>query len=305
MFHGTRFWRRTVYAFLLVVVAFSPAAAASPLQVVTTIPVLKDWAERIGGSHVEVTPLLTGLETGHTYAPKPSHILAVRRAHVLLQVGIGLEVWVDGLIRSAGNPDLLVITTGDGIGLLDEAASADVEDASSDHHHGNPHVWLDPVNAEIMVGHITDALASKDPAHASTYRANQAAYLKQLAALQNELLTKVRTLSDRRIVVHHPAWPYFARRFGFEIVGAIIPQPGAEPSAYHLRRLIRLMRQKGIRVIVAEPQLNRRLAEVLAGETAAELVTLTPLPSALPGTETYLDMLRYNVTTLVDALQPR
>lgn len=303
MLSGTRLLWTIVCAVPFILATWSSPIAASPLQVVTTIPVLRDWAERIGGSHVQVTSLLSGLETGHTYAPKPSHIIAIRRAHILLQIGIGLEVWVGGLIRSAGNPDLLVVTTGEGIRLLDGSDSADVESTSSDHHDGNPHVWLDPVNATSMVGRIADAFVLKDPIHASSYRTNQEAYIDQLSALQRELLTKVRTISDRRIVVHHPAWPYFARRFGFEIVGVIVPQPGAEPSAYHLRKLIRLMRRENVRVIVAEPQLNRRLAEVLARETSAELVTLTPFPGALPGTETYLDMLRYNVTTLVDALR--
>lgn len=300
---GTRLLWTIVSVVPLLLATWFSHVAASPLQVVTTIPVLKDWAERIGGPHIEVTSLLSGFETGHTYAPKPSHIIAVRQARILLQVGIGLEVWVDGLIRSAGNPDLLVVTTGEGIRLLDGSGSAHAESASSGHHGGNPHVWLDPVNATSMVGRIADAFVLKDPGHASSYRANQQAYLAQLSALQKELLAKVRTISERRIVVHHPAWPYFAQRFGFKIVGVIVPQPGAEPSAYHLRRLIRLMRREHVRVIVAEPQLNRRLAEVLARETSAELVTLTPFPSALPGTETYLDMLRYNVTTLVDALR--
>jgi len=275
------------------------------LDVVVTVPVLKDWAERIGGAHVRVVSLLSGLESEHTYSPKPSDILAVRKARLLLEVGVGLEVWVGSLIKNSGNTGLRVITTSKGIALIrDHASERRANQASEEKQHaGNPHVWLDPENAKIMMRHITEAFINVDPSHASDYRENQAAYLRQLDGLQAELNDRLRTIKDRRLIVHHPAWPYFARRFGFRIMGEIITQAGAEPSANHLQELINRVRHERIRVIVSEPQLNEKIPHMLARETGAKVVVLTPLPGGLPGTETYLDMLRYDVMELAKALE--
>ena len=283
----------------------SPASASGPLNVVVTIPVLKDLAIQVGGPHVSVHSLLSGLESEHTYSPKPSDLVAIRNARVLLEVGVGLEVWVRSLIRNAGNPRLLVVTTSKGIALIRKRGQkADRLGAGLRRQQlGNPHVWLDPENAKVMVRHITEAFIQTDSGHAKVYRNNQAEYLRQLDELQRELVNRVRGLTDRRVIVHHPAWPYFARRFGFSIEGEIVSQVGAEPSAKHLQALVKRIRDKQIRVIVSEPQLNQKIPQVLARETDARVVVLTPLPGGIPGTQTYLDMLRYDVLELAKALE--
>lgn len=284
--------------------AVEPPGSKGPLEVVVTIPVLKDWAERIGGNHVHVVSLLSGLESEHTYSPRPSDILAIRKARLLLEVGVGLEVWVGSLIKNSGNTGLRRITTSKGIALLRDRASEGRADQASEEelHGGNPHVWLDPENAKIMIRHITEAFIAVDPQHGPDYRDNQAAYLRQLDRLQAELNERLRTIKDRRLIVHHPAWPYFARRFGFQIMGEIVTQAGAEPSANHLQELIGRIRRERIRVIVSEPQLNPKIPLMLARETGADVVVLTPLPGGLPETETYFDMLRYDVMALAKAL---
>jgi zinc/manganese transport system substrate-binding protein len=310
---------RRVLAASLVVAAgawspFVPSASAGPgeasrttepLKVVVTIPVLKDLAERIGGPHVKVVSLMSGLESEHTYSPKPSDLVAIRKARVLLEVGVGLEIWVTPLVRNSGNPSLLVVTTSKGIALIRNHEQPDgaAQTVQDPHHAGNPHVWLDPENAKIMMRHITESFIRVDPDHASDFRDNQAAYLRQLDQLQAELAERLRSIADRRVVVHHPAWPYFARRFGIKIAGEIVSQSGAEPSAHHLQALIATIRNEHIKVIVSEPQLNQKIPEVLARETGARVVVLTPLPGGIAGIETYLDMLRHNIFQLAQALE--
>ncbi len=281
------------------------ALAAEAINVVVTMPVLKDFAEQVGGSHVRVTSLMTGYENEHTYSPKPSDLIAVRKAQVFIEIGVGLEVWVGSLVRNAGNPKLLVVTTSKGIGLVRDHPGHEesVTPAREDVQGGNPHVWLDPESAATMLRHITEAFIKVDPAHAGEYRNNQAVYLRQLDRARADLTERLSTVRDRRVIVHHPAWPYFARRFGLHIAGTIQTQPGAEPSAHHLQALITKIRKDRIRVIVSEPQLNQKIPELLANETGARVVKLTTLPGALPGTETYLDMLRYNVLQLAQALE--
>jgi zinc/manganese transport system substrate-binding protein/zinc transport system substrate-binding protein/manganese/iron transport system substrate-binding protein len=290
-------------------VTLVPALGASPLQVIVTLPVLKDWAQQIGGPHVVVTSLMTGYESEHTYSPKPSDLTAVRKAQVLIQVGAGLEVWVSTLVRNAGNSHLMTITASDGIELIadqDEAAgqpAAGTKTHGHAHIQGNPHVWLDPQGASIMVRRIADAFIKADPVHRPDYEAKTAIYLSQLDQMGAGLRRRLQTVPDRRLVVHHPAWPYFARYFELVISGTLMTQPGAEPSARRIQAVIDTIKQRGIKVIVSEAQLNQKLPQMLARETGARVVRLTTLPGAIPGTETYLDMLRYNVLQLADALE--
>jgi ABC-type Zn uptake system ZnuABC Zn-binding protein ZnuA len=279
------------------------ANAEEPLAVVVTLPVLKDLAEQVGGPHVRVTSLMSGLESEHTYSPRPSDLIAVRSARVLLEIGLGLEIWVTALVRTSGNERLKIVTTSHGIPLIRDHEPETSAARPGHAHPGNPHVWLDPENVKVMISHITDAFVEVAPGHAGAFRQNQAAYLRKLDSLQTELAQRLKAVPDRRLVVYHPAWPYFARRFGFEVVGEIVPQFGAEPSARRLQALIGQIRRDRLRVIVSEPQANPRIPEVLARESGARVVVLTVLPGALAGPETYLDMVRYNVLQLAAALE--
>jgi ABC-type Zn uptake system ZnuABC Zn-binding protein ZnuA len=279
------------------------APPSEPFNIVVTIPVLKDLTEQVGGSHVRVTSLLSGYENEHTYSPKPSDLVAVRKARLLFEIGIGLEVWVSSLVKNAGSASLRVVTTSKGIALLRDRPSREGELlAAEEEERGNPHVWMDPENATTMMRHITEALIQVDQAHATEYRSNQASYLRKLDQLRGELSDRIKRLADRRFIAHHPAWPYFARRFGFQIVGTIQPQSGSEPSALHLHGLIATMKKDRIKVVVSEIQLSQKIPELLAKETGARLVVLTTLPGGLPHTETYLDMLGCNVLQVANAL---
>jgi ABC-type Zn uptake system ZnuABC Zn-binding protein ZnuA len=278
------------------------ASKREPINVVVTIPVLKDFTEQVGGSHVRVTSLLNGYENEHTYSPKPSDLIAVRKARLFFEVGIGLEVWVASLIKNAGSPSLTVVTTSSGIPLINDEHEHEGE-FERGAVRGNPHVWMDPENAATMLRHITEALIQVDPDHAQDYLTNQGGYLKRLDGIRHDLIDRVAALNDRRFIAHHPAWPYFARRFGFQIAGTIQLQSASEPSAFHLQALVSFIKREKIRVVVSEVQLSQRLPELLARESGGRVVVLTTLPGGLPRTETYLDMLRYNVIQLANALE--
>jgi ABC-type Zn uptake system ZnuABC Zn-binding protein ZnuA len=302
------FLLRAIFVSAALFVAPLTVAASSnePLNIVVTIPVLKDLVQQVGGPNVRVTSLLSGYENEHTYSPRPSDLVAVRKARLLFEVGIGLEVWVSSLVKNAGSPSLRVVTTSQGIGLIRDHTShregthQGGETTGSD---GNPHIWLDPENVAIMLRHITEALIAVDPAHATDFRNRQAIYLRKLDQLRKELSDRVKSLPDRRFVAHHPAWPYMARRFDFDMAATILVQSGAEPSALQLQSLIGKIKKERIKVIVSEVQLSQKLPTLLAKETKTRIVVLTTLPGGVPGTETYIDMLRYNVLQLANALE--
>ena len=215
-------------------------------------------------------------------------------------------------MKNAGNKGLVMVTTSEGIPLLkdtdsvqtpDELGGPDVDNSKDRHRFGNPHIWLDPENVKIMLKKITDTFIRLDPGNKTYYMRNQADYIREIDEMQSRLSQEVRQIKDRRIITHHQAWPYFARRFGFTISGYIIKQVGSEPSARHLADLVSMIRKEKIKVIVSEPQLNQKTPRTIAGETGARLITLTPIPGAIPGTETYISMIKYNINQLVQALR--
>ena len=291
---------------LIIVISFllntitTQALAAPKIKVVATLTLLEDFVRNVGGDRVEVRSLLSGLESEHTYTPKPSDIVAVKEARVLVKVGLGLEVWVDSLIKNASNNNLVVITTSNGIPLV---RGEGTEPHNQEGHLGNPHVWLDPERAKVMLRHITDALSKIDPEGRNTYLSNQAKYFNRIDLMRKKIEEALTPVANRKIITHHPAWPYFAQRFKLQIVDNIQTQVGTEPSARHIADIIDKVKRENIRVIVSEPQLNPKVPRAIADETGARIVVLTPIPGGLPGTEAYIEMMEYIGNQLSSALK--
>jgi ABC-type Zn uptake system ZnuABC Zn-binding protein ZnuA len=272
--------------FLTGAILLSPCSlyAVEPIPIVVTLPVLKGFVEKVGGRHVAVSSLINGLESEHTYTPRPSDVIAIKNAKMLVKIGLGLETWIDSLIKNADRKNLVTVTTSEDVTLLQDQ---------------NPHIWPDPERAKIMIRHITKGLSQIDPARKAEYQKNETSFALALDTLTAEMMGKVKGIQNPKIITHHPAWPYFAKRFGFIIAGEIQMQVGSEPSAKRIGELTRLMRREKIRVILSEPQLNPNMPKILARETGARIVILSPMPV----TENYLDFIRHNVETIVSALQ--
>ncbi len=279
------FLKTSLFYFLTGVIFFSPCSlyAIEPIPVVVTLPVLKSLVEKVGGQHVAVTSLITGLESEHTYTPRPSDVIAIQNAKMLVKIGLGLEKWMDALIKNADQGNLFTVITSEDVPLI----------------KGNPHIWLDPERVKIMTRHITRGLSQVDPAHQEAYKSNEAVFRVALDKLTEDMVAKVASIQNPKIITHHPAWPYFAKRFGFIISGEIQAQVGSEPSAKRMAELTRLIRREKIGVILSEPQLNPKMPVILAEETGAKVVILSPMPIPHTHTEDYLDFIRYNVETLV------
>jgi ABC-type Zn uptake system ZnuABC Zn-binding protein ZnuA len=202
-----------------------------------------------------------------------------------------MEEWLDPAVQNSGNKTLVVVGAATG---LTDIVQGDEHDRS-----GNPHIWLDPEYAKAGIENLVTALVKLDPKGESLYRKREAAYFVRLDSLSAAISAQFAGLSDRRLITYHDAWPYFARRFGLDIIATVEPIPGQEPSAKDLARLVDLIRSEHIRVITTEPQLPSALPNMLAGETGVKVVVLNPLECE----GGYIAALGVSAAALVDALR--
>jgi zinc transport system substrate-binding protein len=303
--------------------AESPPPPPAPLTVVSTIFPLYDWARIVGGDRVRVTQLLPAGVEAHSYAPRPSDLLTLHRAHVFLFLGDDLEPWAHDLIGGIDNPALRVIEAGQAVPRTGddtaEAHDAHAEHLTADHdhehdhaHHGplDPHVWLDPVLAQSLVAAIADGLAAADPAGSETYRANAARYQAALQELHARNTATLATAHHREILYGgHFAFGYFARRYSLTHRSPYTGfSPNASPTPTQMADLIRAVRSSGQQVIFHEELLDPRVARVIAAETGARLELLHAAHNLTRaerdrGDITYLSLMNDNLAKLRLALE--
>ncbi len=279
----------------------SPAfvsAAQQKVKVVVSIPPLADFARQVGGDKVDVVLLLPAGASPHTFEPSPRVMQEISRGRIFIKIGAGLEFWADKLIASA-NRNILVVDCSEGIDLI--------RYAGHNHDHGeqggaDPHYWLDPVLCLSVLTRIEDALVAADAANASLYRKNAAAYRDRLVALDREIAGRVASFRQKEYVTFHSAWNYFSRRYGLTVAGVIEESPGKEPSPKHIGRILAAVRKMKTRVVFAEPQFNAKVAEAIAREGDGRVLFLDP-EGGLKGRETYIDLMRYNVSMMEKAMR--
>jgi zinc transport system substrate-binding protein len=279
------------------------AAPASPLPVAATIVPLGDFCQKIGGDLVRVQVLIPPGASPHVFEPAPSVIARASQARVFVYIGAGLEPWATKLLQARDSKDLLVVEAARGIPLLNMAGHHDREETPAAHLTGNPHIWLDPVLAQEICRKIAAAFIQADPAHRAQYEANLQAYLAALADLNREIENHAKTWRLRDYVSFHPAFAYFARRYGLHDVGTIEASPGREPTPRHLQNIVSAIHHFGIKVVFAEPQLNPRVAQVIAQEAGVKVLLLDPLGGRPPYGNDYLQLMRYNLAILNQALK--
>lgn len=280
------------------------AVADGKVLVVASIEPLADFVRQVGGEHVRVVALVAAGASPHTYEPTPSQVAQVEKADLLVLNGVGLEFWADKLARGTGNADLVVVDTSAGVEILDDGGHDEGPAAGEEEHGlaGNPHIWLDPLNAIVQVQHVRDALIRVDPAHGDDYRANAERYISQLRALDEEIAREVATWRHREFIGFHAAWVYFASRYGLVQVAAIEESPGREPSAADVARIVETARRLGAKAVFAEPQFSPKAAETIAAESGADVLFLDPLGSSL-AEPTYVGLMRYNLQQMAKALR--
>jgi len=310
--------------------AMSSAARAQdddPLRVVATFSILGDWVTQVGGDRVEVVTIVPAGGDTHTFDPSPDQVASVADADLIFEIGIGFETWLDDMYAASGsNAQRIVVSDGlDLISATEEGHEDELADEASpaaeaepegeeeeDHAHGDfdPHIWGDVTNAIAGVETIRAALGSADGADAATYDANADAYAAELTELDAFIRAEVGKLPEdrRKLVTSHDTFGYFARAYGFEIVGTALNSLTTEsndPPASEIAALVEEIDGSGVPAIFAENVSNSDLMQTIADEAG---VTLAPplytdaLGEPSSEGETYIAMMRSNTSTIVNAL---
>jgi manganese/iron transport system substrate-binding protein len=291
-----------------------PLDPGTKLRVVATTTIVADVVQQIGGEQIDFKTLLPPGTDPHTFEPTPQDFAAVADAHVVFINGAGLELFLEPLLENA-EENLKIVPVSYGLELFrlaDSLGHAQEEDQgeSDDHAEGgvDPHTWFDPYNVIGWTNNIEQALSALDPAHADAYKANAQAYERQLRELDlwiGEQLAQVAE-SDRRLVTDHATFGYFARRYGFQQVGAVFPGLSTldEPSARERAALENTIQELEVRALFVSTTVNPDLADQIAQDTGVKLVRLYAGSLSEPGgpADSYLSLMRYDVSAIVKAL---
>ncbi len=284
------------------------ADAAERIRVVASTTDLKALAEAVGGDLVEVDALARGNQNAHDLEVRPSLMVKVRRADLMVLNGLELDQWAEVVIQGANNPKVIPgapgrVDASQGILVL-EVPTARVDRSMGDVHPvGNPHYTLDPGMAPAMTANILEGLVRVAPQYRATFERNRQAFLGRLDEAMARWTTMMAPFKGKRVIVDHNMWPYFLTRFGLLQANSIEERPGIPPTPGHLTKLIAMMKEEHITVILSAPWSDQKLAERVAQEAGAKVVPVASAVGAAKGTDTYLDMVDYNVKALAQALR--
>jgi len=271
------------------------SAPAGALRVVATTTVFADIVRNVGGDRVTVDSIIPAGAGPEDYEPKPDDARKLADADLIVSNGVGLDDFLDRLIDAAGEASAARLALGDGIPAINVNGEA------------NPHFWLDPsLVANHFLPAITAALTRLDPNGTAVYAANGAAYAARVRDMDATNKARVETIppGNRKLVTFHDAFPYFARHYGFALVGVIVANVGQEPTASQLAALVETVKGAGVTAVFSESQFSPELARTLAQEAGITRVVTTLYNDTLgpPPADTYLTMMEWNVDQIVQAL---
>lgn len=296
-----------VTVFVLMAAAFGAAGcgrkeSGGKMKVAASIVPLADFCRNVGGDLVEVEVMVPPGASPHTFEPTSDKMMFLSDAKVFVYNGLELESWITGFVDKVDNSDLVEVSASDAI------PEADLIDASHGEGEGvyDPHVWLDPEFAELEVEAIREGFIEADPANAASYRENAGRYIEELRDLDNYVEEKTAAFTKKKFVSFHPAFTYFAHRYGLEQVGVIEESPGREPGAGEIAELVDAIKAEGVQVVFTEPQFSPKAAEAIADESGADVVlkSLDPIGDPdNPETDTYIELMKHNTSVMEEVMR--
>lgn len=281
---------------------FSFPTQGNVINVVTTTTDLKSIVDYIGGNKVDVTSLGKGSQNYHFLSAKPSYMIKAKKADLFIRIGLGMEVGYESLIlQGSRNANIQVGRDGHldaSAGITPLEIPKQVDRSMGDvHPGGNPHYWLDPMNAKIIAAEITERLTSIRPNEKDYFSSNLTSFRNKIDAKMTEWKETLSPYSGEKIISYHKSWVYFANRFGFEIAGELEPKPGVPPTPTHLKDVIDLVSRQDVKIILLENIYKQDSADFVAEKTKANVVAA---PISVGGTKEADDYFKLIDTIVVN-----
>ena len=292
--------------------------------VYTSLYILYDFATKIGGEHIAIDYVIPADGGAHDWEPSPSDIAILEEADAFIYNGAGLEHWVDDVLNTLENENLIVLNTSDKVELIDGDSHShdhdhdeEDEDSSTGHdedethedehsHDVDPHIWLSPVNVKLQMEAIKDLFIELDPEHADTYEQNYETQAVALDELDREFMEGLENLRSRELVVSHEAFAYMADRYHLHQQGVEGLTPHSEPDASRMAEIIDFIKAEGIEVVFFEELEGTQVADTIAAETNIKTASLSPLEKytaeQIAAGEDYFSKMRRNLATLIEYL---
>jgi zinc/manganese transport system substrate-binding protein len=292
---------------LLFVLAIAPVAQAKKLYVITSTTDLASLTKEVGGDKIDVESIARGYQDPHFVEAKPSFLLKLRRADLLVVVGLDLEIgWLPPLITQSGNSHIQV----GGNGYLDASQFADILDkptgqvsrAMGDVHPlGNPHYWLDPENGRRIAQGIAQKLGDMDPGDRAYFQQQFQTFSNKLTDAEKRWDSEMAPYKGRKVVSYHMSFPNFAKHFNLDVVGYVEPRPGIPPSPGHTLELIGLMKRQNVKVMLIEPYFDLKTPNSIAAATGAKVLVMLPSVAGVPEVTDYFQLFDHDIKLLTDA----
>jgi zinc/manganese transport system substrate-binding protein len=292
---------------LLCLFASSEQAEAKKLNVVTSTTDMGALAQEVGGDRISVESIAKGYQDPHYVEAKPSFLLKLRQADLLISVGLQLEIgWLPPLITQSGNARIQVGAPG----YLDASQFAEILEipqhtvtrAEGDVHPlGNPHYWLDPDNGRRIAHGIANKLGELDPANASYYQERFQDFDKRLSAAELKWDAEMKPFRGRKVVTYHRSFPNFAKHFDLDVVGYVEPRPGIPPTPSHTLELIQLMKSQNCKVVLVEPYFDLKTPQSIGRATGAQVLVYLPSVGGEKQVTNYFELFDYDIGLLTKA----
>ena len=294
---------------VVLLLAATPALAQGRLNVVTTTEDLASIAREVGGDRIDVEAIARGYQDPHFVEAKPSFILRLQRADLLVVVGRDLEIgWLPPLIQQSRNSKIQVGANG----YLDASLRARILDipqgqitrAMGDVHPlGNPHYWLDPENGKVIARAIFEKLAQLRPADRAFFEQRLNDFNGRIDAAEKRWLAAMAPYKGLKVATYHRSFTNFADRFGLDVMGYVEPRPGIPPSPQHTLDLINEMKQQNVKLVLVEPYFDLRTPNSVGRGTGAEVLVMPPSVGGVKEVTDYFKLFDYNINLLITALR--
>jgi zinc/manganese transport system substrate-binding protein len=285
------------------------AAEAKKFMVVTSTMDMAALAQEVGGDRIEVESIAKGYQDPHFVEAKPSFLLKLRQADLLIHVGLQLEIgWLPPLITQSGNPRIQMGAPGN----LDASQFAEILDipqgtvtrAEGDVHPlGNPHYWLDPDNGRRIARGIANKFADLDPGNSAFFQQRFQDFDKRLSAAEQKWDAAMKPWRGQKVVTYHRSFPNFAKHFGLEVIEYVEPRPGIPPTPGHTIQVIQLMKRENCKVVLVEPYFDLKTPQSIGREAGAQVVVYLPSVGGEKQVTNYFELFDYDIGLLIKAFQ--